>query len=228
MFVMLPYADDNPRKHFPFATILLICINAFVFFQLRLQGNYQDVVEQFGFTPAHFSWLTIVTSMFLHGNFFHLLFNMWFLWIFGDNLEDVLRPPLFIVFYLLAGVFAALMYSFFTSGALAEFPCIGASGAISAVMGAYIVLFYRARIKMLIIFLFWYRFVKINVFVYVGLWFIVQFLFIISQIETGIAYTAHIGGFVFGLIAGHFLNEYFPGCYSALPQKPQPTYKLKL
>lgn len=228
MFVILPYGDDTPRRHFPLGTFLLICINTFIFFRFGLQGDYPDIVTRFGFTPAHFSWLTIVTSMFLHGSFFHLLFNMWFLWIFGDNLEDILRLPLFAAFYLLAGVFAALMHSFFSSGALAELPCIGASGAISAVMGAYIVLFYRARIKMLIIFLFWYRFVKVNVFVYVGLWFIVQFLFIVSQAVTEVAYAAHIGGFVFGLISGHFLGEYLPDQYAASPQKPQAKYKLKL
>ena len=129
--------------------------------------------------------------------------------MFGDNLEDAFGSFFFLSFYLIGGVFAALMHAFLSDVASRQLPCIGASGAISAAMGGYIVLFPRARVKILAIFFVWYRFLKVNVLIFAGFWFLGQFLMVFFNVLDGVAYGAHIGGFSFGLIAAYIFSNYF-------------------
>jgi len=211
---MFPLKDDNPTYHTPYVTIALIVLNVLVFLYEFAQGSQsQAVVMKFGLVPyeltkgaeltpqfAFPTTLTIFTSMFLHGGWMHLGGNMLYLWIFGNNVEDVLRPIPFIVFYLLSGVAAALL--FVATGPSTQVPLVGASGAISGVLGAYVVRWPKARV-MTLIFLFWFiRIIWIPAVVVLGLWFVMQLFFSLPSIGTasqgGVAYMAHVGGFVFG------------------------------
>ncbi len=204
MFIILPYADDNPRKSIPVVTLLLIAANVLIFFAFGFSGGYEDTVLKYGFTPERFAWMTIFSSMFLHGSISHLIFNMWFLWLFGDNLEDSLGHGRFLGFYFLGGVFAAVLHLLVSNPATRAIPCIGASGAISAVMGGYISYFPRARIRMFVLLLFWARTFKLSALIFLGLWFAEQFLLggltASSELATEVAYGAHIGGFIYGAI----------------------------
>lgn len=208
---MFPLRDENPTHRLPIMTILLIGINVAVFFhQISLgPSSMQAFVMQFGAIPEVVlhgggtrvaglpPYLSVVTSMFLHGGFAHLLGNMWFLWIFGDNIEDFLGAFGFIVFYLVTGVAATLVHVFTTSNP--EIPLVGASGAISGVLGAYVVLHPSIRVKTLLIFGFFWRVIYIPAVYFLGLWFLMQ---ILGGFQPGghVAYGAHIGGFVSGLL----------------------------
>ena len=138
---MFPYSDDVPRTRFPIITLLLIAVNVVVFFKFSLRGDYESTVWEYGFIPNDFQFIDLFTSMFLHGGIFHLVFNMWYLWLFGDNLEDRLGRLGFLVFYLLGGAVAFLMHDYTIQGMARSLPCIGASGAISAFMGGIISVF---------------------------------------------------------------------------------------
>ena len=209
MFFIFPYADENPRKNFPFFTVALMLISIAAFFNFNFRVDYHNIVKTYGFTPSNFSWFTIVTSMFLHGSFVHLLSNMWFFWIFADNVEDEMGQSFFLAFYFLGGMAAAFMHSFLSTPSIKQLPCIGASVAVSAVMGAYVVIFPKARVKMATLFLFWFKLVKVKAFYYVGTWFLLQYvLSFFPELMSNVSYGAHIGGFVFGLIGGYIFNEY--------------------
>jgi len=230
---MIPFGDDNPTEHLPILTLLLIFINVFIFFLLWFQPNYAAIVKQYGFIPAKYNFFNIITSMFLHGGLIHLVFNMWFLWLFGDNLEDKLGKFLFLSFYLIGGVFASFMHYFVSTPAIREIPCIGASGAISAIMGGYLVLFPRARIKVFGFILFYPVRFKLSAFLFLGVWFVSQ-LFSGGAITRGVevtevAYWAHIGGFLFGVIFSLFLKEYvFPrGHFITQKEKEFKKYQKK-
>ncbi len=150
--------------------------------------------------------------MFLHGGIFHLAFNMWFLWLFGDNLEDKLGKIAFVVFYLLGGICASLLHSFVANDFMRNIPCIGASGAISAVMGGYLFLFPQARVRVFIwVFVFAVR-IKLSAFVFLGIWFLEQLLLgsvsVAGGQATEVAYWAHIGGFFFGVVFVFLLKTY--------------------
>lgn len=192
----LPYKDENPRKSFPYVTISLIALNVLIF--LWSLTNFESVINTFGFVPAAASILTIFTSMFLHGGFDHILGNMLYLWIFGDNVEDKFGKVFFIIFYLLAGLAATLTHWLTNIGSAVL--AIGASGAISGVLGSYIVLFPKARIHTIGRF----GLTTISAWVMIGLWFLIQLLlgsasFFGGQ-GSGIAFWAHVGGFVFGFV----------------------------
>jgi membrane associated rhomboid family serine protease len=145
--------------------------------------------------------LTILTSMFLHGGWLHIIFNMWFLWIFGDNIEDYLGHFTYLIFYLLCGTAAAL-----TQIALAPnstIPTIGASGAIAGVMGAYVLLYPRAKVLTLVVLIVFFTFWWIPAWVFLGYWFLLQFFsasITVHQASGGVAFGAHVGGFVTGLV----------------------------
>jgi len=211
--MFFPYGDDNFLKNIPLVNILLITVNIFIFAVLASQPGYEKVISQYGYTPATPYLTTIFTSMFLHVNVFHLLGNMWFLWLFGDNLEDKLGKLVFLIFYLLGGGVALLIHSFAAGEAVKNVPCIGASGAISAVMGGYIMLFPAAKIRCFIFIWFKPILFKMSAFMFLGIWFIGQLISSssVSPGSTGVAYWAHIGGFLFGAGCLFILKEYvFP------------------
>lgn len=216
MFFIWPIRDEFGIKRLPVANFVIIFINIVVFFFFAFQPSYSDVVNTYGFIPSRFSWLTIFTSMFLHGSLMHLIGNMWYLYLIGDNLEDRWGHFLYFLFYLLAGVIAVLFYSAFIPDSARDIPSIGASGAVSGVLGAYVILFPKSRIT------FWYYiFVFFRIYsgtfdifawFWVSFWFLQQligmFININSNATAGIAFGAHVGGFLVGLFIA-FLTRSF-------------------
>jgi len=211
--LFLPLKDDNPTNTFPFVTVGLILANCFVFYhQLTLSlPAGQKFVFQWGAIPYQIVHgevlygpglfppvLTLFSAMFLHGGFLHLIGNMLYLWIFGNNIEDTLGHFRFLIFYLLAGIGAALTQVF--SDPQSTMPMIGASGAVAGVLGAYLLLFPHARILTLMFIFIFIRMIRIPALIVLGFWFLMQLLSITSGYETGVAFFAHIGGFVAGLI----------------------------
>ena len=211
--MFLPLKDDNPTNTFPFVTVGLIVANCFVFYHqltLNLPASqrfifqwgaipYQIVHGEILYGPGLFPpVLTLFSAMFLHGGFLHLIGNMLYLWIFGNNIEDTLGHFRFMIFYLLAGLGAGLAQVF--SDPQSTVPMIGASGAVAGVLGAYLLLFPRARILTLMFIFIFIRMIRIPALIVLGFWFLVQLLSVTSGFETGVAFFAHIGGFVAGLI----------------------------
>jgi len=211
--LFLPLKDDNPTNTFPFVTVGLIVANCFVFYHqltLNLPASqrfifqwgaipYQIIHGEVLYGPGLFPpVLTLFSSMFLHGGFLHLIGNMLYLWIFGNNIEDTLGHFRFLIFYLLAGLGAGLAQVF--SDPQSTAPMIGASGAVAGVLGAYLLLFPHARILTLMFIFIFIRMIRIPALIVLGFWFLVQLLSVTSGFETGVAFFAHIGGFVAGLI----------------------------
>jgi membrane associated rhomboid family serine protease len=211
---MIPIRDTTPSKNVPVINNALIAVNVVVFLVQLIQGPELDrFIFTYGLVPARytvgelsrhftfgqqaFAWLSF---MFLHGGFLHILFNMWSLYIFGDNVEDRLGPVRYLAFYLACGIASGVTHVFFNfqSGT----PTIGASGAIAGVMGAYFLLHPTSRILTLIPIFFIPWFVEIPAFVFLGVWFLLQFFSAAAAGGTagGIAWWAHIGGFVFGML----------------------------
>lgn len=215
---MIPIRDINPSPRTPVIcyTIIALCVMAF-FYELALGRHLESFLFQYGLVPiryteaeiaAHFSLaeqaLPFVTSMFLHGGWLHLIGNMWILYIFGDNVEGELGHIRFILFYLLSGVFAALIHLF--TNLSSSVPTIGASGAIAGVMGAYFMLYPGARILAVIpVFIVFYP-IEVPAFFFLGFWFLLQFFSGTSALMSGaeefvgIAWWAHVGGFVGGIL----------------------------
>jgi membrane associated rhomboid family serine protease len=228
---MIPIRDDQPRFSTPYVTYFIIALNAMVFlFELsvQLQGPraLNSLVYQFGVVPHHFELalagssrydiagqsLTILTSMFLHGGWLHIIFNMWFLWIFGDNIEDHLGHFLYLVFYLLSGFAASIAHILLNINS--NVPSVGASGAIAGVMGAYMVLYPKARVLTLVPLIVFFTFWWLPAWIFLGYWFLLQFLSgtATSIAETssqagGVAFWAHVGGFVAGIVLIKILPE---------------------
>ena len=227
---MIPIRDDTPRYSTPYVTYFIIALNVVVFlFELSvgMQGQraLNAMIYQFGVVPRHFEravasgaafrvpglFLTILTSMFLHGGWLHIIGNMWFLWIFGDNIEDYLGHLRYLLFYLASGVAAALTHVLLNAGS--NIPTVGASGAIAGVMGAYFVLYPRARVLTLVPLIVFFTFWWIPARVMLGYWFVVQFLMgtatsiAPSQSTGGVAVWAHVGGFITGIILIKLLPE---------------------
>jgi membrane associated rhomboid family serine protease len=215
--VLLPLKDDNPTRSFPAVTILLIVLNVGVFLAQELYGPAFN--RAFAMVPGLVShaplaalrsplpeWATILTSMFMHGSWLHLGGNMLFLWIFGNNTEDTLGHVGFLFFYLVCGVAAAALHILL--GWNSEVPTVGASGAIAGVLGAYIYLFPQARITTLVVFLF-FTVVELPAQAVLGVWFILQVINMFGMAAAtlgghqdggGVAFGAHVGGFLAGLI----------------------------
>ena len=219
---MIPIRDENPSRSFPVITILLIAVNIAVYaYQFFLGPDAQAFVVRFGAIPweiTHFrelpglppesvsmipSVLTLFSSMFLHGGLLHLLGNMLYLWIFGDNVESLVGRFSFLVFYILCGLAAALTYVVFDPNS--NVPMIGASGAISGVLGAYMISFPSARIHVLVFLLFFIRIIRVPALIVLGFWFLMQLWNGFGSIGVknagGIAWFAHIGGFGFGILS---------------------------
>lgn len=197
---VFPLYDLNRSSRRPYVVYVLILLNLLGFVFTYFITDPEAVIYTYGFVPARFmanpggEWITLFTSMFLHGGVMHIVGNMWFLWVFGDNIEDRMGHVGFTIFYLLGGVAAALAQGL-ASGFTSNDPMIGASGAISAVLGAYIVLFPRATVFSLIG---WFP-IPVPAIIYLGYWFIIQFLGNFSG-EQGVAFWAHVGGFVAGVV----------------------------
>jgi membrane associated rhomboid family serine protease len=219
---MIPFKDDAPTYSFPFLTIAIIAANVAVFvYQTTLGFEAGEAfVSRAGAIPYEITHLrdpapkalvplpfTLFTAMFVHGGLFHLAGNMLYLWIFGDNMEDVLGHLGFLVFYLATGLFASLTHVLVEPGS--TLPMVGASGAIAGVMGAYFLLFPRAQVKTLVFLLFFVTVTRIPAVVFLGFWFLMQVLS--SGYGGGIAWYAHIGGFAAGAVAMLILRPRRPG-----------------
>ncbi len=188
-----PYKDENVSKSFPVVTISLIIINAAIF--LLSLMDFEGVIARYGFVPADFVLITLFTSMFLHGGFDHIFGNMWYLYLFGDNVEDRLGKAKYIIFYLLSGLAAVFVH--YLTNPTSAVPTIGASGAISGVLGAYLALFPKVRVHVAS----YYYSGTIPASLMIGLWFALQLMFGVASLAgrgSGIAFWAHIGGFAFG------------------------------
>lgn len=211
---MIPLRDDNPSSSAPLVTYLLIAVNVVVFLYMLSLGS-EAAIERFVFAwgaiPGEITgraggdpvseYPTLISSMFMHGGWAHLLGNMLYLWIFGDNVEDMMGHGGFLVFYLLTGL-AAVWAHILTSPA-SRIPLVGASGAIAGVLGAYLALFPRAHIISLVIFGFFIRTVAVPAMLFLPIWFLMQFLQGVATLgadTAGVAWWAHIGGFVAGFV----------------------------
>jgi membrane associated rhomboid family serine protease len=211
---MIPLRDNLPSSTHPVITILLILVCAavflYVFYGLASEAAVQRVVMNYGAVPAHLlapgglteAAPTLVTSLFLHGSWLHLGGNMLYLWIFGDNVEDWMGHTGFLFFYLLSGAVATVSHALLNPTSTA--PLVGASGAIAGVLGAYLVLFPRARIRSLAILGYYVTTVSIPAVVYLPLWFLLQFFSGVASLGAagggGVAWWAHVGGFVTGIV----------------------------
>jgi membrane associated rhomboid family serine protease len=210
---MFPYKDDNPTKSFPSVTIGIIVLNIVVFIlQVLSSGDGQRIVFAYGAIPHNIvslestqpihPFLTILTSMFMHGGLFHIFGNMLYLWIFGNNIEDRLGHFRFIIFYFFCGIIAAFSHTL--AAADSNVPMIGASGAVSGVLGAYLLLFPYARVHTVIFLGFFVQTVQIPALIVIGFWAIIQIVNgLITQgllNQGGVAWFAHVGGFVAGLV----------------------------
>ena len=214
---MIPLRDLTPRSSVPFMTVLIILANVGIFlFQVSLGPRTgQALAYTFGMVPARIplafatdqvtlvqAFLPLLTSMFLHSGWFHLIGNMWFLWVFGDNIEDRLGHLNYVLFYLVCGIGAAVVHS--VANIASTVPAVGASGAISGVMGAYIVLFPGSRVLTLVPLLFFFFTVQLPAVVFLGYWFLIQFVSGVGSLglhtQGGVAFWAHIGGFVLGAL----------------------------
>jgi len=232
---MIPIRDDTPRFSTPYVTYFLIALNTVIFLWewsvgLESQRELNALIFQFGVVPRHVTealeatanvsladaFLPILTSMFLHGSWLHIIGNMWVLWIFGDNIEDYLGHFPYLIFYLVCGIAASVAHILLNLGS--GVPSVGASGAIAGVMGAYFVLYPRARVLTivpLIIFTFWW----LPAWIVLGYWFLLQLLSgaatsiaVTGQSGPGIAFWAHVGGFVAGILL-----------IKLMPQRPNRT-----
>jgi membrane associated rhomboid family serine protease len=214
---MIPFRDNIPSRTFPVITIAIILTNVFVFFyELALGRGLERFIMQYSVVPAAvFSWpqsdlpltavlLPFLTSMFLHGGWLHLIGNMWYLWIFGDNVEDRLGHFTYLIFYLLCGFGAGIAQTVLNYDSV--IPSLGASGAIAGVLGAYVISYPTARVLTLLpIFIFW-PIVEIPAVFVLGFWFIMQFFAGAASLTAtatsagGVAWWAHVGGFIVGMI----------------------------
>jgi len=225
--VLFPLRDLNPTERFSFVTVGLIAANAIVFvYELMLGPELNSFVAAYGMVPFEITrfadlagggvagpivhapgppliQLTLLTSMFIHGGFLHLIGNMLYLWIFGNNIEDLLGPIKFLVFYLVCGLVAALAHILTEPGSVV--PTVGASGAVSGVLGAYLVAHPRARVVTLVFLGFFIRLIQVPAAVILVFWFVLQIFSGVASLSTGVqasgvAWFAHIGGFLAGVV----------------------------
>ncbi len=235
--MIFPIGDDNVKGgHYPLLSYSFIALNILVFlYELSLNatpGALNQFIFDFGALPYEIvngqDLHTLFTSMFLHGGWMHLIGNMLFLWVFADNIEATIGSTRFFLFYFLGGMAAHACHIFFDPGS--EIPTVGASGAISAVLGAYLVMFPRSRVKVLVVFFVF----KVPAILFLGLWIGQQWmagsaaLTVPTAESAGVAYWAHIGGFVFGFLAGFYYRAKFtmPALENqrVSPDRPRPTY----
>jgi len=202
---MIPLKDENPTTNFPHITILLITSNIIIFlYQISLPMTPFAIFETYGLIPAQLietpvrMYPTIYSSMFLHSGIAHLMGNMLYLWIFGNNIEDVLGKFRFIIFYLVCGTLASMGH--IVTDLQSDVPMVGASGAISGILGAYLVLFPFARVKTLIFLGFLITIVRVPAIILLVIWVLIQVFSGVVAGDGGVAWFAHIGGFIAGML----------------------------
>ncbi len=230
---MIPLKDTTSRKTFPYVTLLLILVNGAVFIhEISLSHAASEAfIRTYALSPAKIAlalqghrytlgqaFFPLITCMFLHAGWLHIIGNMWFLWIFGGNVEDRMGPAPYLLFYLLCGIGSGVAQVFFSWGS--HIPSLGASGAIAGVLGAYIVFFPRSQILTLIpLLIIWFT-ARIPAWIFIGLWFLIQFASGVSSIAQaatgGVAWWAHVGGFLLGLFIAAIVR--------GLGKKPPPSY----
>src|SRR5205809_3370457 len=220
---MIPLRDVIPSRTTPYITVTIIVLNAAAwFFELSVPDEVLPVFLQvYGVVPAHFHAATLITSMFLHGSWMHVIGNMWYLWIFGDNVEDRLGHGRFIIFYLACGIVAAVGQILIDPES--PLPTIGASGAIAGVMGAYFVLYPRSRVLTLVPLILWWEIFEMPAIVLLGFWFLMQ-LFSAGAIAVtasthggGVAFMAHVAGFVAGAASVFLIRQRQPNTWEDYP-----------
>ncbi|HEO63864.1 MAG TPA: rhomboid family intramembrane serine protease [Candidatus Omnitrophica bacterium] len=207
---MIPLRGEVPSKKFPVSAIFLIALNGIIFLYQHTSLNYEYLRDVLALIPVKIFfgrdpkfYLTLLTYMFLHAGWLHFVSNMLYLWVFGNSVEDILGHMGFIYFYLLSGVGAGLIHA--AMNPASAMPTIGASGAISGILAAYLMLYPAAKIVTLIpLFIFW-QVVKIPAYVFIGLWFIFQFFYGFSSLAaesniSDVAWFAHLGGFIVGIL----------------------------
>jgi len=228
---MIPLRDDTPRFSTPYVTYFLIALNTVIFLfewsvGLQNQGDLNALLYEFGVVPRHVTALLsgsahvnpvaaffpIITSMFLHASWLHIIGNMWVLWIFGDNIEDYLGHFRYLMFYLFSGIAASVAHILLNPAS--RVPSVGASGAIAGVMGAYFVLYPKARVLTIVPLIIFFTFWWLPAWIVLGYWFLVQFLSgaatsiaVTTQSGGGVAFWAHVGGFVAGIVLIKLLPE---------------------
>lgn len=215
--MIFPIGDDQVQRGYtPYFSYGIIVVNCLVFlYQVSLPVEYANAfVFTFGSIPVELlagqDWFTVISSMFLHGSWMHLIGNMLFMWVFADNIEATIGSRRFLVFFLLGGLGATLTHTFMNP--TSEIPCVGASGAISAILGAYLIMFPASRIKVLF-FLFTFR---VPAFLFLGIWIFQQYSNGMDSLKlehvdtTSVAWWAHIGGVAFGLVAGIYFRKFKP------------------
>jgi len=220
---MIPIRDDNPQINIPYITYSLIALNILAWLLLQGYGTTPRIeasVCQFGLIPAdlftqflsdaeHFcnaespsGWYGLASSMFMHGSWMHLIGNMWFLWIFGDNVEDAMGSINYLIFYVLTGLCASAAQ--ILADPDSSIPMVGASGAISGVMGAYLVLYPKVKVHIFIFFIVFFKIFRVPAIAMLGYWIFIDFIRGVSSLgaesEGGVAFWAHVGGFVAGAI----------------------------
>jgi membrane associated rhomboid family serine protease len=204
---VIPIRDVIPSRTTPLVTVLIILINAAVFLYQQTLGEAEltEFVYRYALVPVTFSIPAVLTSMFMHGDWMHFLGNMWFLWIFGDNVEDRVGHGRFVLFYLLCGTAAALAQVWISPAS--RVPMVGASGAIAGVMGAYFVMFPHSRVLTLVPIFFFIELIEVPAIFFLGIWFLLQFLSGVTSLGVaraqdvgGVAFWAHVAGFVAGVI----------------------------
>lgn len=221
---MIPIRDTIPAVTFPYVTIMLILINVGVFIlQLLFLSEPDDLYNRAAVIPAKYFWYEqyrpeqygerfapLITSMFLHGGWMHILGNMWFLWIFGDNVEDRMGHFRYLIFYLVCGIGAGLSHIYLYPDS--QIPTIGASGAIAGVMGAYFISFPQSRVLTLIPVIIFFPLIEVPAVFFLGFWFVIQFLqgtvaLASPDVSGGVAWWAHLGGFVAGAVLVFFFRK---------------------
>ena len=217
---MFPLYDTVRSRKFPLINVTLIVANVLAFlYELQLgEPALKEFIFEWGLTPSRFvndpttAWIYIFSSMFLHGGWFHIINNMWVLYIFGDNVEARMGGIRYLIFYLLSGIAAGILQSYILPSS--EVPMIGASGAIAGVLGAYLILYPNSRIASLVPIFFIFTIIEIPAFVFLLFWFVSQLYSGLFAIQgggaSGIAWWAHIGGFMFGLLMVSFFKRRNP------------------
>lgn len=208
---MFPISDSIPSRRFPFFTLLFILFTVYIFFQQLLSSNQVDFINKYALIPSNINFsnintlLPFVTAIFLHAGFMHILSNMWFLWIFGDNVEDYLNPFFFLLLYITAGIAGNLAQYLFMSNI--SIPMLGASGAVAGVLGCYYILFPFSKIRTIVFAFFFMTTIEISAPIMLGYWFVLQLIsgtvsLPSSTEQGGVAFWAHVVGFIVGIIFG--------------------------
>lgn len=221
---MIPLRDSVRSQRFPIVNLLFIAVNILVFlYEMRLGRGLEEFFYTFGLVPTHFHYLgtqaaglfsrmiPVFTSMFIHGGWLHLIGNMWFLWVFGDNIEDRLGHIRYILFYFLCGIVAGLAQVSIIPDS--QVPMVGASGAVAGVLAAYVLFYPRAQIRTLLFLFIFIEIIHLPALVFIGIWFLFQFAAGVGSLGTrpdmvqGVAWWAHVGGFAAGFLLAMLLGN---------------------